>query len=109
MRKVPKHFDLDLGDQHWLRFLCWDPDFKLNPQYEGYPTDDKIGGIIIHRKADGAMCEGAIWFDKPVVEKFFGKHPRWKVSSWEPLTCSPSFLCHCSDHGYIREGKWVRA
>jgi len=33
----------------------------------------------------------------------------WDVQSWDPLTISPSVLCSCGDHGFIREGRWVRA
>lgn len=102
-------FDLDLGDDHWLSFTQWKPDRALNPQYGHLPDDDRIGGIIRHKKPDGAWCEGSIWFDSQVTREVFGTHDRWQVSSWEPLTCSPSFLCHCGDHGFIREGKWVRA
>lgn len=35
--------------------------------------------------------------------------PLWQVQSWEPLTISPSVLCSCGDHGFIREGRWVPA
>ena len=101
--------DLDLGDDHWLTFTAWAPDRELNPQYADLPDDSKIGGIIRHKKPDGTMCEGSIWFDGPVPRRVFSKHPLWQVSNWEPLTCSPSFLCHCGDHGFIREGKWARA
>jgi len=90
-------FDIDLGSDHWLSFTCWKPDRKLNPQLAHLPDDDKIGGIIRHKKADGKMCEGCIWFDGPVSREVFADHPRWTVESWEPLTCSPSFLCHCGD------------
>ena len=101
--------DIDLGDGHWLIFTCWKPDRALNPQYADLPDDDRIGGVIGHKKPDGTLCEGSIWFDCEVTRRAFSNHPRWTVSSWEPLTCSPSFLCHCGDHGFIREGKWVRA
>ena len=109
MSEATGQYDLDLGDGHKLTFTSWAPNRDLNPQYADYPDDDKIGAIITHTKSDGAICEGSIWFDKPIVEKFFGKHHRWRVLSWEPLTCEPSFLCHCGDHGFIRDGKWVRA
>jgi hypothetical protein len=102
-------WDLDLGCGHWLTFTCWKPDRALNPQYSHLPDNDRIGGIITHELPNGKICEGSIWFDCDVTREVFAKHDRWTVSSWEPLTCSPSFLCHCGDHGYIREGKWVPA
>ncbi len=103
------HFDLDLGHDHQLTFTCWAPDRKLNPQYADLPDCPRIGGIITHKKTDGSICEGRIWFDCEVTRRCFSKHPLWQVQSFEPLTCSPSFLCHCGDHGFIREGKWVPA
>ncbi len=101
--------DLDLGHGHFLTFTCWAPDRALNPQYAHLPDDNRIGGIIRHQKLDGTICEGSIFFDGPVTREVFGRHPRWTVSSWEPLTCSPSFLCHCGDHGFITNGVWVPA
>lgn len=53
--------------------------------------------------ADG-RCSGAIWF------KGYGQgHPEWTIEGEQPLTCSPSFLCHCGFHGFIRNGQWVQA
>ncbi len=103
--------EIDLGSGHSLRFFAFAPDRDLNPnpQYVDLPDNDRIGGIIQHAKPDGSACEGSIWFDCPQVRRCFSRHPRWSVESWEPLTCSPSFLCHCGDHGYIRGGKWVSA
>lgn len=34
----------------------------------------------------------------------------WTVVQRNPLTLSPSLLCkNCGLHGFIREGKWVKA
>src|SRR5258708_4643834 len=93
--------DIDLGSDHYLSFTRWKPDRALNPQFAHLPDEDKIGGIIRHKKPDGSWCEGSIWFDGPVSREVFANHDRWTVSSWEPLTCEPSFLCHCGDHGFI--------
>lgn len=110
MMSIPTDdFDLNLGDSHWLKFTSWAPDRALNPQYTHLPDNDRIGGIIRHVKADGTVCEGSIWFDCQVVREVFPGHPMWTVSSFEPLTCAPSFLCHCGDNGYICDGKWARA
>lgn len=107
MPAVP--YDIDLGDDHWLTFTCWRPDRELNPQYAHLPDNDRIGGIITHALGEGKLCEGSIWFDCPQVREGWPGKPVWTVESWEPLTCSPSFLCHCGDHGFIKGGKWVRA
>jgi hypothetical protein len=104
MNMIP---DIDLGDGHYLTFTCWKPDRALNPQYAHLPDNDRIGGIIRHGDPL-EPCEGSIWFDCPQVREVFPGHPMWTVECWEPLTCSPSFLCHCGDHGFIRNGKWVR-
>lgn len=103
---------IDLGDEHTIRFTQWKPDrsIEANAQrYKGVPDVPRCGGIISHKKADGSLCEGSVWFDLPEVRATFPDHPYWTVESWEPLTLSPSFLCHCGDHGFIKQGKWVRA
>lgn len=34
----------------------------------------------------------------------------WQVEQVEPLTVSPSILCHrCRVHGFIRNGQWLPA
>lgn len=101
---------VDLGHDHWLSFFGWHPDRDLNPQYEGIPDVDKAGATVDHRKPDGSLCSGAITFDSPTM-RAVGQSERalWQVESWEPLTISPSLLCKCGDHGFIREGCWVPA
>ncbi len=102
MSLASEHYDLDLGNGHWLTFTWY-----------GTAKDgsggEKIGGIITHEMPNGKMCEGSLWFDVQHVRDHWPNKPRWIVSSWEPLTCAPSFLCHCGDHGFIRDGKWVVA
>ncbi len=125
MSLASEHYDLDLGDGHWLTFTWWRPDIALNPQYKDFPNEKKIGAIITHEMPNGTMCEGSMWFDCEEARRFFGHHQhRWAVTGlyqqkagnsdelltmYDKMTCSPSFLCHCGDHGFIREGKWVRA
>lgn len=99
---------IDLGHGHLLRFFKWSPDRDLNPQYEGIPDDPRAGAIIDHPAPDGSTCSGAIPFDTPTA-RALGKEKVWQVESWEPLTVSPSVLCSCGDHGFVREGKWVPA
>lgn len=111
---------IDLGDNHTLEFTCWRPDRDLNPQYDGIPDVERYGATVRH----GDGCLSGILFDGDVQQKLHaiyvkwaekqGLKPRkyiaWQVECWEPLTISPSLLClRCGDHGYIRQGKWVKA
>ena len=87
---------------------------------------EKYGAIIRHYRSDGVLCEGCITFDGEWQRKnnATGNYPTplWTVECWEPLTVSPSILCKapvydaegkhtgtCDDHGFIRQGKWVKA
>jgi hypothetical protein len=71
-------------------------------------TDDEeyCGAIFEHPTSttESGRCSGAIWF-----EGQGHGHPEWRIESENPLTLSPSLLCHCGYHGFIREGKWVSA
>jgi len=80
-------YDIDLGHDHLLRFF-------------NTTEEKKAGAHVMHVCRDGILCEAGI--------EFHGPHA-WTVESWEPLTISPSLLCKCGDHGFIREGKWVPA
>lgn len=108
--------DLDLGDGH---SLIW-------TTIEGMGADEHYGAIIRHAPGPdvkqhtvdfygSGICEGGITFDTPSArafhERYDGGRPfvAWQVQSWDPLTISPSIKCDCGDHGYIREGRWVRA
>lgn len=31
---------------------------------------------------------------------------KWRVESYNPITLSPSLLCPCGHHGYIRNDRW---
>ena len=101
---------IDLGDNHTMQFYGWSPDRKLNPQYDGVPDAKKYGAFVSHLTPDGSKCESAIVFDSETSRRIDDNRPKWVVESWEPFTMSPSLLCRaCGDHGFIREGKWVRA
>jgi hypothetical protein len=100
---------IDLGHDHTLRYFAWSPDRELNPQYDGIPDEPRAGAIIEHKQPDGSECSGAIHFNTPVTRQIMAERARWAVESWEPLTISPSVLCSCGDHGFIRDGKWVPA
>ncbi len=123
MPDKPEHFDLDLGDGHWLSFIKWSPDRTIEAnrvRYEGIPDIPKLGATVTHLqpKNETGLCESAVLFAVPnVVAVIGGDKHTWRVESWDPLTLSPSLLCKaacttggfCDDHGFIRAGKWVRA
>lgn len=113
VNKEERH-DLELGDDHWVRYVCWTPDRELNPQFEGLPDVEKYGAVVGHLTKDGEPHTGFVTFEGPTVlairERNGGKgSPMWQVESWDLLTLSPSLLCSCGDHGFIQGGKWVRA
>jgi len=105
-RRTP---DIDLGSNHELRYIGWAPDCDLNPQYDDVPDVERFCASITHLNPAGEPCEGCVTFDGPVAQRVSPKTPKWTVESWEPLTISPSVLCQCGDHGFIRDGKWVSA
>lgn len=90
--------DVDLGDGH---SLTWS-------EYAG----KIVGGIIRHDAAtETGYCDGAFWLRG---NAFSARHnpqaPQWDMTgTFDRPTLLPSFLCHCGDHGWIREGRWVRA
>ena len=101
---------IDLGHGHTIEIAAWSPDLDLNPGLrhlaDQFPA--RTNGIVTHKLPDGGECSGAITFDTPLTREHM-TGPYWTVGSWEPLTLSPSLLCHCGDHGFIRDGKWVPA
>lgn len=101
---------IDLGDGHTGEWSGWHPDRELNPQHEGVPDVEKWGLVIHHTAPNGAACAGFVTLDGD-VQRHVEPHRanRWTVENWNPLTLSPSVLCSCGDHGFIREGRWVRA
>jgi len=108
---VPERWDLDLGDGHWLKWFRWAPDRSIESnalRYAGVPDCEKFGASVPHRRVDGSLCDGFVTIDGEVQSVVHPGAPKWRVESWDPLTLSPSLLCHCGDHGFIRGGKWVR-
>jgi hypothetical protein len=109
---------IDLGDDHALEFYQWAPDdlpanrasLEIAPG-DPMPVVERAGAFVLHKKPDGSDCMGSIRFDTPETQRWpsLAVGARWTVESWEPLTVSPSLLCGCGDHGFIRGGKWVRA
>jgi hypothetical protein len=57
----------------------------------------------------GRWCGGWVPFNVP-SESLTGRGPMWDVHSYDPLHIEPSLQCGmCSNHGWIRDGKWVEA
>jgi hypothetical protein len=104
---------IDLGDGHRLTFHRWAPDRALNPQYDDLPDVERYGATIEHRHhVTGVQHTGGVTFDGPVQRAHAGRpeainRALWQVESWDPLTLSPSVLCDCGDHGYVRNGRWI--
>lgn len=75
-----------------------------------------IGGVLVmHFQDNGRECEGAIGICKN-CDPENAQRPIWDaawlvdhVGDLAFLTLSPSLLCGCGDHGFVREGKWVPA
>lgn len=102
--------DVDLGLGHTGRYCGWFPDRELNPQYAEMPDVDRWGMEIIHTSPAGKPCAGFVTFDGAVQRMVLRPTQHvWQVESWEPLTISPSVLCSCGDHGFIRQGRWIPA
>lgn len=109
---------IELGHGHTLRFISWAPDRELNPQYADLPDVQRWGAIVGHPVGPHPIvpaalasghCEGAVTFDGEVQRQIAPDRARWTVESWDPLTLSPSILCACGDHGFIRGGQWIPA
>jgi hypothetical protein len=104
---------IDLGHDHTMMWVDWDPDLELNPKF-AHLADQlpaRFTVIVSHRASDGSSCESGITLDIPIArEAGFADRSLWQVESFDPPTFSPSLLCgRCGDHGFIREGRWVPA
>lgn len=110
---------LDLGDDHVLRFIEWRPDRSIEAHrdlYRNIEDIERYGAVVTHRTAAGNVCEMFVTFDTPEVRALNAMWvvpPRlrtWTVDQWEPLTLGQPLLCSaCGDHGFVRDGRWVRA
>jgi len=119
--------DLDLGSNHWVWLVDWDPDLDLNPQWKNIPKlklGEHAQAYIGHlRPGDGAYCEVLINFDIARTRGLLSVPDVWTVSSWNPITVTPDIICHaptvfaqgqppsgeCGDHGSIQGRQWVPA
>jgi hypothetical protein len=107
---APGGNSFDLGDGHRGEYSAWAPDRELNPQHADRPDVDRWGLIIFHTSAEtGGPCAGFVTFSGDVQREVAPDADTWDVLSWDPLTISPSVQCSCGDHGFIQEGRWVRA
>ncbi len=116
---------IDLGDGHWAypvkaRQHPWKVGMTASPCPDpdecGCPHLVEVGFILAHDKRpdDEACrhldaCEGAIWYACAPGSDRRRERPVWTLVSRDPLHLEPSVACHCGDHGFIRDGKWVRA
>lgn len=101
---------MDLGHGHTGEYVQWAPDRELNPHRAGIPDEPRYALLIHHTGPDGQPCSGMVTFAGDVQRQVEPDRPNvWQVQSWDPLTISPSVLCSCGDHGFIREGRWVPA
>lgn len=95
----------DLGDGHF---------YALVTCSDSCPGSGKHGIIQPHLRGDGTWCGGAVTFAGHIAPKRADGTPghTWTVHSLDPLHLEPSLLCTakgCGDHGFIREGRWIRA
>lgn len=94
---LPPHEDTDItwqdiGHEHYISYL-----------YSYKNHDLTVGVIVRHIKPDGKYCDGAARWRHYESETGV----LWTLESENPLTISPSLLCHCGDHGFIKQGKWI--
>ena len=88
---------IDIGGGHLIHFVSFEG--------EVCAIDDW------HKKPDGTWCKGFIDFEGSAwVKSFDGLVKGWTVVQREPLTLTPSLECRvCGDHGFITNGRWVKA
>lgn len=95
-------------------------DVEFTTITDGYELSQwsKIGDNVEvqFRREDGVVA-GLFWnhgcqfggspisFDIP-ENAYIPADGKWQVASLEPLTLSPSLLCPCGVHGFIRAGRW---
>lgn len=87
----PEEGAVHLGGDHWYTPI--------------YRDGDWVGIQEWHHNQRDEWCAGWV--------PFAGAPTRagtsWDTLSLDPLTLSPSLLCSCGSHGFIRDGAWVDA
>lgn len=86
-----------------------DPDVRVDDvelRWFSHGEHERVGAFTTF--ADG--CEGAIYFDG---DGAVANRPLWHVSSWEPMTITPSIRLTTTiagqpheHHGFITDGHW---
>lgn len=99
----------ELGHGHIGNYFSWAPDRELNPKYKDMPDIERYGLLIKHSTPEGNPCMGSVVFNSPAAKKIEPGKDYWEVEDWHSLTLSPSILCSCGDHGWIKQGRWVPA
>jgi hypothetical protein len=99
----------DIGHGHKIRWASWRPDRELNPQYADLPDVEHAALSVYHLTPDGKPCVGGVVPDSCPDHLRGPNRPTWTIERLDPLTLSPSLLCVCGDHGFIRDGRWVPA
>lgn len=99
MSEVADIENVDIGEGHSLQFLS----------YQGSP---RVAVNIFHMNSKGEPCAGFAPFANRAWANSFepGAIATWDVQNDDPLTITPSILCRaCGDHGYVTNGRWVKA
>lgn len=93
--------DLEIGSEHYVWF-GHSPDWPEQCECGGEHCENFEATYIwiAHPHAQtGEPCIGAC-----------NTRPGgWTLVSKDPLTLTPSVACSCGDHGFVTDGKWVRA
>lgn len=92
----------ELGHGHIGEYTSYHPAGALNPV-------ERYGLLIKHSTPSGNPCMGSVIFNSEAAKKAEPNKDYWDVQDWHSLTLSPSILCSCGDHGWIKEGRWVPA
>ena len=113
----------DLNKYHYLGYFHWY--FLTSCKYARNTHTNGLHGLIQpHLDRYMQWCGGGITFaghTHPGTSDSERKQADWDLLSLHPLHIEPSLLCRshlwrsghdeeeCGDHGFIRDGKWVKA
>jgi hypothetical protein len=109
-----KKGEIDLGNGYSATWYPWSPDRELNPQYDKIPDIEHCLLEVVCPHGN----RGVLHPDTPEVRAVFRSGPFWTLISLDPLHLEPSvqFMNYKNDrhepgccHGFIRNGRWVKA
>lgn len=89
-----------LDDDHAVTWTVAHSDRQIN------------GGLLWHRVPENSLSATPGWCVGGFCTRQEGNTagvPIWDLESIDPITLSPSILCGCGHHGFIKNGKWVQA